>query len=126
MRIRSAAIIEIDGKIALMKRIRNNQEYYVFPGGGMEPGETPEEAAIREIKEELGIDIEIEKLITTVSFNSLQYYFKGKYIKGEFGTGVGEEFHQADQDRGIYIPELIEKDHLQYLDIRPKEILPLI
>ncbi|MDX1772037.1 MAG: NUDIX domain-containing protein, partial [Planococcaceae bacterium] len=42
MRIRSGAIVEIDGKIALIKRVRNNHEYYVFPGGGIEEGETPE------------------------------------------------------------------------------------
>ncbi|MET1013538.1 MAG: DNA mismatch repair protein MutT, partial [Paenisporosarcina sp.] len=41
MRIRSGAIIELDGKFALIKRVRNNHEYYVFPGGGMEAGETP-------------------------------------------------------------------------------------
>jgi len=127
MRNRSGAIVEIDGKIALIKRVRNNHEYYVFPGGGIEDGETPEEAAIREIKEELGIDIEIEKLLTTLSFNNkLQYYFLANYIKGEFGTGDGEEFFHTDQDRGSYTPILIDKEVLSLYDIRPIEILDIL
>lgn len=127
MRKRSGAIVEIDGKIALIKRVRNNHEYYVFPGGGIEEGETPEAAAIREIKEELGIDIEIEKLLTTLTFNNkLQYYFCANYISGEFGTGDGEEFLHTDIDRGIYTPILLEKDNLRLYDIRPFEILDII
>lgn len=124
MRKRSGAIVEIDGKIALIKRVRNNHEYYVFPGGGIEEGETPEEAAIREIKEELGIDIEIEKLLTTLTFNNrLQYYFLANYISGEFGTGNGEEFLHTNLDRGTYTPVLLKKGHLKSYDIRPLEIL---
>ena len=124
MRNRSGAIVEIDGKIALIKRVRNNDEYYVFPGGGIEEGETPEEAAIREVKEELGIDVEIEKHLTTLSYNNqLQYYFYANYINGEFGTGDGEEFSHTNLDRGTYTPTLLEKERLKSFDIRPLEIL---
>ena len=127
MRDRSGAIIELDGKIAIIKRFRNNHEYYVFPGGGIEEGETPEEAAIREVKEELGIDIGIEKLLTTLTFNNkLQYYFYANYISGEFGTGEGEEFSHTNIDRGTYTPILLEKDNLRLYDIRPLEILDII
>ena len=37
-----------------------------FPGGKVEPGETPEEAIVREIREELGATVRPEKLVTTV------------------------------------------------------------
>ncbi len=127
MRKRSGAIIELDGKIALIKRVRNNHEYYVIPGGGIEEGETPEDAAIREVKEELVIDIAIEKLLTTLTFNNkLQYYFRANYIKGEFGTGDGEEFIQTNLDRGTYTPVLIEKKNLRSFDIRPIEIVQIL
>ncbi|MDX1701575.1 MAG: NUDIX domain-containing protein [Melioribacteraceae bacterium] len=127
MRIRSGAIIEIDGKIALIKRVRSNHEYFVFPGGGVEEGESLEAAAIREIKEELGIVIEIEKLLTTISFNnSMQYYFQAKYKTGVFGTGDGEEFKHTDTERGSYTPVLMEKKNFKSYDIRPKELLTII
>lgn len=54
MRNRGVAIIVQDGKIALIKRVRDDEVYYVFPGGGIEEGETSEEATKREIYEELG------------------------------------------------------------------------
>lgn len=56
-RNRGAAIIVQEGKIALIKRIQEDETYYVFPGGGIEEGETPEEATKREIFEELGVYI---------------------------------------------------------------------
>ncbi|EJQ49494.1 hypothetical protein IEQ_02949 [Bacillus cereus BAG6X1-2] len=48
-RNRGAAIIVQEGKIALIKRVREDEMYFVFPGGGIEEGETPEEATRREV-----------------------------------------------------------------------------
>ncbi|MGE6376002.1 NUDIX domain-containing protein [Peribacillus muralis] len=42
-------------KVAMLRRNREGTEYYVFPGGGIEKGETPETAAKREAFEELGL-----------------------------------------------------------------------
>lgn len=66
IRNRGAAIIVQEGKIDLIKRIREEEIYYVFPGGGIEEGETPEEATKREIYEELGLHIKVKHLIAKV------------------------------------------------------------
>lgn len=63
MKHRVVGIIIKDRKILLMRRIKNDQEYFVFPGGGVEENESLEEALRREMKEELSIDIENPKLI---------------------------------------------------------------
>lgn len=63
IRNRGAAIIVQEGKIALIKRIREEETYYVFPGGGVEEGETPEEATKREVYEELGLHIKWSTLL---------------------------------------------------------------
>jgi 8-oxo-dGTP diphosphatase len=89
MRDRGAAIIIEHNQLALIKRIRETEVYYVFSGGGIEEGETPEETTIREVKEELGVTVEIQELLMTIDFNGTQYYFLTAINDGEFGTGCG-------------------------------------
>lgn len=67
-----AAILK-DGKYLIAKRSAKQglENKYEFPGGKIEQGETPEEALIREIKEELKLDIKIKGLIdTSTHYNS--------------------------------------------------------
>ena len=51
-------IIFFENKVVMMHRIKKGREYYVIPGGGIEPGEESIEALKREIKEELSIKVE--------------------------------------------------------------------
>lgn len=65
-----AAIIHHQGTILATQR--GYGEFaggWEFPGGKIEPNETPEEAIIREIQEELGATIAPERLITTVEYD---------------------------------------------------------
>ncbi|MDD7442271.1 MAG: (deoxy)nucleoside triphosphate pyrophosphohydrolase [Sutterellaceae bacterium] len=63
----SAAMILQDGKILATQRGYGEfKDGWEFPGGKVEPGETPEEAIVREIREELGATVRPEKLVTTV------------------------------------------------------------
>lgn len=66
MRKVSRVVFLKDDKILLIHRFKNGKEYYVAPGGGIEEGETPEEAAIREAKEETSLDIVLGKKISEV------------------------------------------------------------
>ena len=62
------AIIPYQGKIVVIKR-RNEpfKGYYALPGGIVEYGETVEEAVLREVKEETGLDVKIHKLVGVYS-----------------------------------------------------------
>lgn len=66
-----AAIIIKDKKILCVQRKESKLPYiskkYEFPGGKMEPGETREETIIREIKEELAIDIIVKEAFLTIT-----------------------------------------------------------
>lgn len=66
-----AGVIEFDNKILAVQRPEAKYDYiskkYEFPGGKVEPNESQEEALIRELNEELAIQVKIEKKIITVT-----------------------------------------------------------
>jgi 8-oxo-dGTP diphosphatase len=108
MRVRAGIVLIQDGKVALIERYRAGLHYFVFPGGGTDDGETPEQAAIREAMEELGIEVAVRQKIAEIQFGqkSRQIYFLVEQVGGEFGTGAGEEYTDSDPnnpEEGIYI-----------------------
>lgn len=65
-----AAVIKQDNKIFATRRGYGEFEnMWEFPGGKIESGETREEALTREIKEELELDINISKYLTTIDYD---------------------------------------------------------
>ncbi len=131
-RIRVAGIIPMEDGFALMHRVgvikrKDYQEYYTFPGGGLEENETLEQGVIREIKEEFGIDVEVVKKLYEMNsekFNQKEYFFLCKYVGGEFGTGDGPEYNNDPKyiDSGKFIPEIINKEDVKTLLLLPTEI----
>lgn len=131
-RIRVAGIIPMEDGIAFMhrkdvKKRSDFQEYYTFPGGGLEKGETLEEGTIREIKEEFGIDVKVIKKLYEMKsekFDQEEYFFLCEYISGEFGTGEGPEFNNDPKyiDSGKFLPEIIKREEIKNLLLLPLEI----
>ncbi len=78
-----AAAIEKDGVIFCAQRPENKSlgGLWEFPGGKLEPGETPEEALVREIQEELNSTIEILSYINEASYDY------------DFGTVIMKTYH---------------------------------
>jgi 8-oxo-dGTP diphosphatase len=60
----SMAIIAHDGAVLMIRRRQKEGELlWAFPGGAVEEGETPEEAAVREVAEEVGLTVVAEKVL---------------------------------------------------------------
>jgi 8-oxo-dGTP diphosphatase len=54
----ASALVYSGGRLLLVRSTRT-REHWAFPGGKSEPGETPEQTAVREVREEVGVDIEV-------------------------------------------------------------------
>ena len=85
-----AAVIKKDNKVFCCQRANKGEcaLKWEFPGGKIEPGETNEEALIREIKEELSCLIKINNFITTVhheynTFSLTMHVYLCELIEGE-------------------------------------------
>ena len=87
----TAAVMEKDGRILLAQRRKDDAlgGKWEFPGGKMEPGETPEECLRRELKEEFEIDAEIGAYICSSRFEYKHIQvellvYKARHLSGEF------------------------------------------
>lgn len=100
-----AAVIVSKDKILCTKRLSGEfKGYFEFPGGKIEELETSKTALIREIKEELDLDIKINSLIETVEYDyphfhlNMDCYFC-EIVTGEIKLSCHSEFRWIDQDK---------------------------
>ena len=131
MRTRAGIVLIEDNRVALIERHRAGLDYFVFPGGGVDKGETPEQAAIREAIEELGVEVAIKQKVAIIHFDqSTQVYFLVDRVSGEFGTGTGEEFTDSDPgdpQEGIYIPTWMPIEEIpQHGKVFPSDLAKLV
>ena len=104
--------------ILMVKNKGSYSSYYTLPGGAVENGETLEEAAIREVKEETGLNVKLEGVFAVSEaffeergHHAIFFTFKGRIIDGEIGISFPEEIEEVTwMDAKIarkyaYIPE---------------------
>ena len=83
-----AAVIVKDNKVfATQRGYGDFKDGWEFPGGKMEPGETPQEALIREIKEELQTEIIVGDLLKTIDYDYPKFHLKMHCFLCEIASG---------------------------------------
>lgn len=126
----TAAVLKKDGKVLIARRKRPFMGYeWEFPGGKLEDNETLEECLKRELKEELGIEIKVGRLICSTRHvlncqsAIILYAYEASFVSGEFclkdheevrwiKTSELEQYSFPDPDRHItrILTEEIEHD----------------
>ena len=98
----SVIVLDDRDRMLLVKQRHEDNDIWMVPGGGIEDGENAADAAVREVKEETGLDIEIGTLIWHVEEVSQRgqrfvNFFLGKVSGGELALGEDPEFDEAHQ-----------------------------
>lgn len=122
--IPAACLVVVDSqeRVLLVKRsVEPKKGFWCLPGGFMELGETPEQAALRELEEETGLKGRIERLLGVYANPSTQYHtvlMVGYLVKRFFGTPfAGDDaedvacFHFRD------LPEIAFDSHMNFIRI---------
>jgi len=129
---RSRAIIISGNKILLVKRTINERIYWACPGGQIEKGESKEEALIREVKEETGLDIKVGDLLANLPCQKpefagqIEYFYLADVVGGKLGTGTGPELTPNSKYPGKYKFKWYDLADLSKLNLQPPEIKKLI
>jgi nucleoside triphosphatase len=93
-----ALIVNREGKILLAKSHKWFDKY-TLPGGHIEIGETMEDAVKREVKEEVGLDVEvIEFLLMQEAIFAKEFWKKKHFIFFDFLCKIGDQRVKLDQD----------------------------
>lgn len=119
--IRAVAVIIKDNKVALIHRKKEGRDYWVFPGGGVEDGEIPEEAVIREVQEELSLDCEVVRLLFSVESypgGNKGPYFLCSVDSDEIKLAGPEKERHSEQN--WYSPQWVKLERVRYLNLVPE------
>ena len=119
-RVSARGLIKTKKGLAVIFRRKINEkgtkEYYVTPGGGINEGEDIEEGLRRELREELNIEVKINKLAFKMETEDrIEYFYDCEYISGDF-TLQGEEIDRMSESN-YYEPTFIKMKDLGKCDI---------
>ncbi|MBI2459143.1 MAG: NUDIX domain-containing protein [Parcubacteria group bacterium] len=125
---RVRAVIINSDKILLINRIKDNDSYWVIPGGAVEPGENHEQAIKRECLEELGVQVEVEKLFLQRMGDKpgikgqSEFFYLCSITGGKIGAGHGPELQPVTQYKGEYKIRWVELKNLPDINLKPEEV----
>jgi NADH pyrophosphatase NudC (nudix superfamily) len=86
-----AAIVELDGSVVLVRNRSWPEKMFGLVTGFLEKGETPDDAVLREVKEELGLDGELMGFVGYYSFTAMNQLILAFHVKASGTPVLGEE-----------------------------------
>jgi 8-oxo-dGTP pyrophosphatase MutT (NUDIX family) len=102
MRNTARGVVVHDGQLLLMERWRPGMHYFSIPGGGIEPGEKPEQTVVREIMEETSLRVKVKQQVLEMRDGELSHkIYLCEYLGGQphLPPEAPEALHMNDDNR---------------------------
>lgn len=123
---KSARVLIVkDGKLLVFLRKRHSQktnewiEYYSIPGGGIDRGESPEDAAVRELQEEMGVVVELEQFVAHRKAKRFEHYvYTAHIVSGKPTLQLNSEEAGYMSDTNQYIVHWVDVAELSRENLR--------
>ena len=118
LRLRVAAVLPVEGGIVLVRHAKRDTTYHLLPGGGVEPGETIDQALRREVFEETGLVCRVvaplfisDSIDPNGGRHMVQLTFLARVTDGDLTT--------KPVDPAVVSVEVVDPEDLATLDLRP-------
>lgn len=123
-RLRVAIIARDEsGRVLLLQHLRPRGKYWVLPGGGVDAGESIESALVREVKEELGVDCRIEKLVAVGELITPERHVVDFFLEGKIGKSEPLTIATGE---GIIEARWMTHEEMKEILLLPREVLPFL
>ena len=117
-RIRVAALIVSDGQVVLTRHLKDGRRYHLLPGGGVRYGETLHDALVREVAEETGLAIELDRPVLisdTIDPAGHRHAVNLVFLAHEVGGAITD----TPDDSRVEAVDLVDISSLGSIDFRP-------
>lgn len=114
------AVVVQDGCLLVIRRFKGGQWRAVIPGGKVEPGEQPAEAAVRELAEETSLTAHVQRLFWDNTADGQLFFLMGP-ATGTLALGGPEALEQSETNQ--HIPTWVPLDELDDIGLVPAALI---
>jgi len=108
---RAAVVLRDERRVALIRRVRDGHTYFDFPGGDIRAGEQPAETAIREAREDPGVQVVLgPRLLIEELRGETTHYYSAVVVGGDFEND----------------PVWMDIAELPHYDVRPRALATIL